>query len=79
MKNDEPRMIQNFNLLKKFRQEVKQENPELTEMQQQQRAMMKMQEHMMKNGPPAFSKPPPAQQKIVQLQMLGHIKTQFQS
>ena len=42
-------------------------------------AMMKMQEYMAKNGPPAHMRPPPAQQKMVQLQMLAHLKVQFQS
>lgn len=31
----------------------------------------------MRNGPPGGFKPPPEQQKIIQLQMLGHLKTQF--
>ena len=37
----------------------------------------KMQEHMMKHGPPQHMRPNPEQQKIIQLQMLGHMKTQF--
>ena len=40
--------------------------------------MMKMQEHMAKTGgPPAHMKPPPEQQKMMQLQMLAHLKQQF--
>lgn len=41
---------------------------------------MKMNEHMMKN-PAALNimKPPPEQQKIVQLQMLAHMKLQFKN
>lgn len=42
--------------------------------------MTKMQQHMMKN-PQAASmlKPPPEQQKAIQLQMIGHMKTQFKN
>lgn len=45
-------------------------------MQINQQAMIKMQQHMMKNGPP---KPPPEQQRMIQLQMLGHLKQQFKN
>ena len=81
MKLDEPRMIANFKMMSQLKVQVQAENPGLTEMQQQQMVMMKMQQHMMKNGPPTrhMSQAPPAQQKVVQLQMLAHIKMQFQS
>ena len=32
---------------------------------------------MMRNGPPGGFKPPNKKKKIIQLQMLGHLKTQF--
>ena len=80
MRNDEPRMIQNFRMRKKFKQEAQEANPGIGEMQIQQIAMMKMQEHMMKNGNAMQMnpfKPPPEQQKAMMLQMLGHLKQQF--
>jgi hypothetical protein len=41
--------------------------------------MMKMSEHMNKNPELASSiKPPPEQQRAIQLQMLSHMKMQFQ-
>ena len=43
MKLEEPKMIENFRMLKKFKEEVERQNPGLNEMQLQQRAMMKMQ------------------------------------
>lgn len=57
-------MIQNFKLIKKFKKEIQDENPEMNEFQVQQKAMMKMQEHMMKN-PQAMNmmKPSPEQQR----------------
>ena len=59
MKRDEPKMIENFKMIKQFKDEVLRENPNLNEMQVQQQAMMKMQQHIMKNGPPAHMKPNP--------------------
>ena len=49
-------------------------------MQIQQMAAMKMQEYVMKNGGPpqmTMNKPPPEQQKMMQLQILAHLKGQF--
>lgn len=40
---------------------------------------MKMHEYMAKQGPPAHMqmKVPPEQQKVIQLQMIGHLKQQY--
>lgn len=40
-----------------------------------------MQQHMMKNPQAAMQgfKPPPEQQKVIQQQMLSHMKTQFKN
>lgn len=69
-------MIDNFKMMKQFKEEAHKQNPLATDLQKQQKAMMKMQQHMMKN-PPEHMKPSPEQQKMIQLQMLGHLKQQF--
>lgn len=80
MMTQEPRMINNFKMLKTFKQQIEKENPQLNQFQVQQRAMMKMNEHMMKNPQAASAlRPPPQQQKAIQLQMLGHMKLQFKN
>lgn len=50
-------------------------------MQIQQQTMMKMQKHMAMNPQNAMQgfKPPPEQQKIILMQMLGHMKGQFRN
>ena len=48
----------------------------LNEFQLQQKMAMKMQAHMMKNMP-QMMQPSPEQQRVIQLQMLTHMKNEF--
>ena len=71
-------MIEVFRLQKQMREEVLREAGEekLNEFQLQQKMAMKMQAHMMKNMP-QMTQPSPEQQRVIQLQMLTHMKNEF--
>ena len=71
-------MIEVFRLQKHIREEVLREAGEekLNEFQLQQKMAMKMQAHMMKNMP-QMMQPSPEQQRVIQLQMLTHMKNEF--
>lgn len=80
LQREQPRMIEMFKLQQKFKEQVlaDPEAQNLNEMQIQQRAAMKMQAYMMKNMP-QMMQPSPEQQRIIQLQMLAHIKKELTS
>ena len=71
-------MIQVYRLQKQIREDVLREAGEekLNEFQLQQKMAMKMQAHMMKNMP-QMTQPSPEQQRVIQLQMLTHMKNEF--
>ena len=80
MKRDEPKMIEMFKLQKKFREEVLSQpgGDQLNQFQLQQKIAMKLQAHMTKNMPQMMN-PNFGQQKIIQTQMLAHMKKEFVS
>lgn len=81
MQREEPRMIEMFKLQTKFKEEVLAEaaGQHLNEFQLQQKVAQKMQAHMMRNMPPMgqMGMPSPDQQRVIQLQMLNHMKREF--
>jgi hypothetical protein len=78
MQREEPRMIEMFKLQTKFKEEVLTEaaGQHLNEFQLQQKIGQKMQAHMMRNMP-QMAMPSPDQQRVIQLQMLNHMKREF--
>lgn len=80
MQRDQPKMIEMFRMQAKFKKEVMEEEgaDQLNEFQIQQKVAMKMQAHMMRNMP-QMPQPSAEQQKVIQLQMLAHMKKEFAS